>query len=84
MIPDEPPAVEAAVEVLFVDLDGTLIQTDLLHESLFLLSRQSIGLLLRAILRLGQGRAAFKRAVSEAVTPEIRDLPFRKIPNSSH
>jgi 4-hydroxybenzoate polyprenyltransferase len=62
---------------MFVDLDGTLIQTDLLHESLLLLSKQSIGMLLRAILRLGHGRAAFKRAVSEAVTPEIRKLPFR-------
>jgi 4-hydroxybenzoate polyprenyltransferase/phosphoserine phosphatase len=77
MIPAEPPAVEVTAEVLFVDLDGTLIQTDLLHESLLLLSRQSIGLLLRAILRLGHGRAVFKRAVSEAVTPEIRKLPFR-------
>lgn len=77
MIPAEPPAFEVTAEVLFVDLDGTLIQTDLLHESLLLLSKQSIGLLLRAILRLGHGRAAFKRTVSEAVTPEIRMLPFR-------
>jgi 4-hydroxybenzoate polyprenyltransferase len=78
VIPVEQTAVEATAVVLFVDLDGTLIQTDLLHESLVLLSKQSIGLLLRAILRLGQGRATFKRAVSEAVTPKIRDLPFRK------
>jgi 4-hydroxybenzoate polyprenyltransferase len=78
MIPVEPSAVEATAEVLFVDLDGTLIQTDFLHESLVLLSKQSIGLLLREILRLGRGRATFKRAVSKAVTPEIRYLPFRK------
>jgi 4-hydroxybenzoate polyprenyltransferase/phosphoserine phosphatase len=77
MIRTEPPAGEAPAEVLFVDLDGTLIQTDLLHESLVIMSRKSIGLLLRTILRLRHGRAAFKRAVSEAVTPEISMLPFR-------
>jgi phosphoserine phosphatase len=77
IIPTEPPAVEETAKVLFVDLDGTLIQTDLFHESILLLLKQSIGLLLRAILRLRHGRAAFKRAVSEAVTPEIRKLPFR-------
>jgi hypothetical protein len=57
MIPAKPPVVEATDGVIFVDLDGTLIQTDLLHESLLLLSKQSIGMLLRAMLRLGHGRA---------------------------
>jgi 4-hydroxybenzoate polyprenyltransferase/phosphoserine phosphatase len=78
MITDAPPAAGAMAEVLFVDIDGTLIRTDLLHESLVLLSKQSIKLLLRALLSLAHGRAAFKKAVSEAVTPEIRHLPFRK------
>jgi hypothetical protein len=40
VISPEPPAIEVPAEVLFVDLAGTLIQTDLLHESLLILSRQ--------------------------------------------
>lgn len=66
------------LSVLFVDLDGTLIQTDLLHEMLLMLFKSNIWLLLRSFLKLTHGRAAFKKAVSEAVTQEISQLPFRK------
>jgi phosphoserine phosphatase len=76
--PATPRAAEATAEVLFVDIDGTLIRTDLLYESLALLLKQSIGLFLQTLPRLAYGRAAFKKAVSEAVTLEIRQLPFRK------
>jgi 4-hydroxybenzoate polyprenyltransferase/phosphoserine phosphatase len=78
LTPAAPPAIEAAARVLFVDLDGTLIRTDLLHEAALALFNQSPWLLLRALPRLAHGRAAFKRAISEAVTPEIRQLPFRE------
>lgn len=77
VIPTSPPAAGTSAEVLFVDIDGTLIRTDLLHESLVLLSNQSIRLLLRVLLSLAHGRAAFKKAVTEAVSLEIRHLPFR-------
>ncbi len=63
--------------VLFVDFDGTLLRTDLLHEMLLALFKSHVWLLLRAFLRLTRGIAAFKRAVSEAIIPEIRRLPFR-------
>ena len=66
------------VPVLFVDLDGTLIRTDLLHEAALVLFKQSPWMFFRALLRLVHGRAAVKRAISEAVTPEIRRLPFRE------
>jgi hypothetical protein len=42
------------------------------------LFKQSPWRLLRALLTLAHGRAAFKRAISEAVSPEIRQLPFRE------
>jgi 4-hydroxybenzoate polyprenyltransferase/phosphoserine phosphatase len=73
-----PTASADALRVLFVDLDGTLIQTDLLHEMLLMLLKSRIGLLLRAFLKLTRGRAAFKRAISETIIPEIRHLPFRR------
>ncbi|MGA2796705.1 MAG: UbiA family prenyltransferase [Thermoguttaceae bacterium] len=78
LTPAAPPPSEAAARVLFIDLDGTLIRTDLLHEAALVLFKQSPWLLFRAILRLAQGRAAFKRAISEAVSPETRQLPFRE------
>jgi 4-hydroxybenzoate polyprenyltransferase/phosphoserine phosphatase len=77
LVANVPPPEDAA-PALFVDLDGTLIRTDLLHEAVLVLFKQSPGALLRALFRLADGRAAFKRAVSEAVTPEIRQLPFRE------
>ena len=76
--PASPPPIEAAARILFVDLDGILAGTDLLHEAALMLFRQSPWLLLRALLKLAHGRAAFKKAISEAVTPELRLLPFRE------
>lgn len=72
------PSAATTAPILFVDLDGTLIRTDLLHEAALTLFKESPSGFLRALLRLFHGRAAFKRAVSEAVTPDVRQLPFRK------
>ncbi|MCP4171907.1 MAG: UbiA family prenyltransferase [Fuerstiella sp.] len=65
-------------EVLFVDLDGTLISTDLFGECLIracLCSPKALGSLLLSGFR---GRAALKRATAERITPNIRTLPFRE------
>jgi 4-hydroxybenzoate polyprenyltransferase/phosphoserine phosphatase len=78
MPPATPPPTEAVDRVIFVDLDGTLIRTDLLHEAVLVFLKQSPWLLCRELLKIAHGRAAFKRAISEAVTPEIRQLPYRK------
>jgi 4-hydroxybenzoate polyprenyltransferase/phosphoserine phosphatase len=63
---------------LCVDLDGTLLKSDLLHESVirFLSARPfAVFVLILALLR---GRAALKRFLAEqvGVTPEL--LPFRE------
>jgi phosphoserine phosphatase len=63
---------------LCVDLDGTLIHTDVLWEGIkFLLGRKPLTLLsLLPLLR--NGRAPFKRAVSAAATVNLDSLPWRK------
>jgi 4-hydroxybenzoate polyprenyltransferase/phosphoserine phosphatase len=76
--PAAPPSAEVAARALFVDLDGTLIRTDLLHEAALELFKQSPWRFFRALLKLTHGRAAFKRAIGETVTPEIRQLPVRE------
>lgn len=77
LTPPAPPPYDAATRVLFVDLDGTLIRTDLLHEAVLALFKRSPGRLFSELLKLSDGRAAFKKAISQAVTPEISQLPFR-------
>jgi 4-hydroxybenzoate polyprenyltransferase/phosphoserine phosphatase len=77
---DEPMKADASPPLgspLFVDLDGTLIRTDLLDEAVLTLLKRSLWRFLGALARLVHGRAAFKRAISEAVSPEIHQLPFR-------
>jgi phosphoserine phosphatase len=63
---------------LCVDLDGTLIHTDVLWEGIkFLLRRKPLKLLgLLPLLR--GGRAPFKRAISKASIVSIDSLPWRK------
>ena len=61
-----------------MDLDGTLIRTDLLQEAALLLFKQSPWQFFRALPSLARGRAAFKRAIAKAVTPDIKQLPFRE------
>jgi phosphoserine phosphatase len=59
-----------------VDLDGTLIRTDLLLESFLLLARQKPWLLLALPFWLLKGRSHLKQRIAEAVdfAPEL--LPY--------
>lgn len=63
---------------LCVDLDGTLLKTDLLWEMLFQLLRRSPLALLAALLTLRQGRAAFKVALALRGTPDVVALPVNQ------
>ena len=67
-----------AAEVLFVDLDGTLIKTDLLHEAILAAAKTRPLGLLRAAATLLHGKAAFKHALATIVQPEVRTLPLRE------
>lgn len=62
---------------LCVDLDGTLVATDTLWESILLLLKQNILRLLLLPLWIILGRAAFKHKIAQYVTLEVATLPYR-------
>lgn len=78
--PSPPSAAlpEPADVPLCVDLDGTLLATDTLYESLLALARTRPGELWRVPSWLLRGRAAFKRTLALRVLPDVALLPYRK------
>ncbi|MGK6308195.1 UbiA family prenyltransferase [Variovorax sp. DT-64] len=62
---------------LYVDLDGTLIATDSLHESLLQLARASPASLLWLPLWLLRGKAALKQEVARRAAIDVQTLPYR-------
>lgn len=61
---------------LVVDLDGTLVRTDTLHESLLVLLKRNPLLLVLAALWLLKGKAAFKAEVGRRVRLDVARLPY--------
>ena len=61
---------------LVVDLDGTLIYTDLLHESIIYLLKVKPWLILQLPFMLLRGRAGLKSTLAEIILPTISLLPF--------
>lgn len=61
---------------LCVDLDGTLLRSDTLYESFLLLFKKNVLSALMALAWILKGRAQFKRALAEAVLPEVATLPL--------
>lgn len=61
---------------LCVDLDGTLLRSDLLWESLFQLARQQPAALLRLPRWLAEGKARFKAHIAERVVLDVSTLPY--------
>jgi 4-hydroxybenzoate polyprenyltransferase/phosphoserine phosphatase len=64
--------------VLCVDLDGTLVKSDTLVDSVLYLARHRPGDLLRIPGWLSEGKAAFKRHVTSAVTLDVEFLPYNQ------
>lgn len=62
---------------LCVDLDGTLVRTDTLHEQLLMALRHPWGLL-GTVPSLVRGRAAFKEAVAGVAPLPAAALPYRE------
>nr|WP_315429379.1 UbiA family prenyltransferase [uncultured Albidiferax sp.] len=62
--------------IIAVDLDGTLIRTDMLIESIFLLLRTLPHKFFESILWLIKGKAYFKNKVADNVTPSAATLPY--------
>jgi 4-hydroxybenzoate polyprenyltransferase len=68
---------EALARPLAVDLDGTLVSTDTLWESVLLLVRRQPWVILLLPFWLVGGRAAFKRRVAERFVLDPTLLPYR-------
>ena len=62
---------------LCVDLDGTLIRTDMLHETMLSLARGSARTLAHMPAWLVGGKAAFKHRVGEQASFDPAGLPYR-------
>lgn len=62
---------------LVVDLDGTLLRTDTLHESAVRLLRDSPLDVLRIPMWLGRGKAVLKRNIASRVDFDASALPYR-------
>lgn len=69
--------VEPSTRPLCVDLDGTLVSTDCLWESLFLLGRQHPLAALAVPFWFMSGKATAKRQISDRVLPNPSTLPYR-------
>ena len=72
--PVSPPVLPA----LCVDLDGTLVKSDTLVDSVLILARQNPGALFSLPAWLAQGKASFKRHVTGAVSIDVVHLPYNQ------
>lgn len=63
--------------VLCVDLDGTLLATDLLWESLLSATRRDVSTLVFAPVWLMRGRATLKRRLADLAELDYARLPYR-------
>jgi 4-hydroxybenzoate polyprenyltransferase len=71
------PGDRAALAVpLCVDLDGTLVKSDTLLDTVVVLTRQSPSSLLRFPWWISQGKAVFKRQVSLLAAIDVVHLPY--------
>jgi hypothetical protein len=69
-------ATAAQAPPLCVDLDGTLIRTDLLWESVVSALRHCPWLLLAIPFRLLRGRAFLKQELARRVSIDVASLPY--------
>ena len=67
-----------ALRPLCVDLDGTLVKSDTLVDSLLALLRTRPVLLVKLPGHLLQGKAAFKAFVTESVALDVAHLPYNR------
>lgn len=69
---------ELSAKVIFVDLDGTLIATDVLWESLLLATKHDPLIVPKLPLWAMRGRAELKRSLARLVMPDPKLLPYRE------
>jgi len=76
--PVDSPAPASGLPALAVDLDGSLIKTDLLLESVVTLLKQEPWRALLLPLWLLRGKAYLKRQVARRVSMDVTALPYRQ------
>lgn len=69
---------DVALAPLVVDLDGTLIRSDLLVESFFALASSAPLRALRALGALRHGSAALKAAIARNIAIDVATLPYNE------
>ncbi len=74
----KPNPTDAAARPLIVDLDGTLVATDTLHEQLLEIAGRKPARLLQAAGALARGRTGFKAAVGDLIELDPAALPYRE------
>ena len=74
----EASSVAESAPPLVVDVDGTLLRTDLLYESVILLLRHRPWCVFLLPFWLLAGKAALKREIARRVQPDIASLPIHK------
>ena len=75
------PAVETDVPAgvpICVDLDGTLVKSDTLLDTVLAMTRQKPAEVLRIPGWIAQGKAAFKRHLTASVTLDVEHLPYNR------
>lgn len=71
-------SMQTTLRPLCVDLDGTLVKSDTLHDSLLVLARTRPALLLVLPGKLLRGKAAFKAFITESITLDVVHLPYNR------
>ena len=73
-----PNDISSYSKVIVVDLDGTLVLSDTLHESILLLLKQTSVSILFMPFWLFLGKAAFKSKLAESVALNVDLLPYNQ------
>jgi 4-hydroxybenzoate polyprenyltransferase len=74
----QPEPSLATLRPLCVDLDGTLVKSDTLVDSLLVLLRKRPALALALPGRLLHGKAAFKAFLSQSISLDVAHLPYNR------
>jgi 4-hydroxybenzoate polyprenyltransferase len=77
IIDDRAPSLHTAAP-LCVDLDGTLVKSDTLVDSLLVLLRSQPLKMLALSAKVLQGKAAFKACVTDSVALDVAHLPYNR------
>lgn len=74
----QPNSPTTSIKPLCVDLDGTLVKSDTLLDSLLVMARTHPGLVVRLPAVLLKGKAAFKAFISSHVELDVAHLPYNR------